>query len=290
MLPDHADTLALAEGMKARNKFGRETVMHLTHSQFHSYKGTNWGDFESGAKEITDYVNKNKNITIDTGNVTLDETTTMTADGPFEHHLTGLNHLKWANCDVELETAAGVVPYIYSPGISVCAIQWAIGLEIPLMMKDPMRCYITTDHPNAGPFTRYPRVIKWLMSRKARDNQINAFKHKDKVLSQTSIGSLDKELSLYELAQMTRAGPAKTLGLGSMCGGLKPGMDADVAIYTSTRTSRLQTPRISKRHSHAAHTPSRAVSKLSGTANRQHRTQENPLGQCQSQRQPAGYA
>ena len=84
--------------------------MHLTHTQFHSYKGTNWGDFESGAKEVTDYVNKNKNITIDTGNVTLDETTTMTADGPFEHHLTGLTHLKWANVDVELETAAGVVP------------------------------------------------------------------------------------------------------------------------------------------------------------------------------------
>jgi formylmethanofuran dehydrogenase subunit A len=225
------DTLALAEGMKAKNKFGRETVMHLTHSQFHSYKGTNWGDFESGAKEITDYVNKNKNITIDTGNVTLDETTTMTADGPFEHHLTGLNNLKWANCDVELETAAGVVPYIYSPNISVCAIQWAIGLEIPLMMKDPMRCYITTDHPNAGPFTRYPRVIKWLMSKKARDTQINAFKHKDRVLAATDIGSLDKELSLYELAQMTRAGPAKTLGLGGMCGGLKPGMDADVAVY-----------------------------------------------------------
>ena len=97
------DTLKLAEGYKARNKFGREQVMHLTHSQFHSYGGTNWGDFESKAKEVTDYVNKNKNITIDTGNVTLDETTTMTADGPFEHHLTGLNNLKWANIDVELE-------------------------------------------------------------------------------------------------------------------------------------------------------------------------------------------
>jgi formylmethanofuran dehydrogenase subunit A len=205
------DTLKLAEGMKANNKFGRESVMHLTHTQFHSYGGTNWGDFESKAKEVTDYVNKNRNITIDTGNVTLDETTTMTADGPFEHHLT--------------------VPYIYSPNISVCAIQWAIGLEIPLMMKDPMRCYITTDHPNAGPFTRYPRVFKWLMSTKAREEQINAFKHKDKVLAQTSIGSLDREISLYELAQMTRAGPAKSLGLGNMCGGLKPGMDADVAIY-----------------------------------------------------------
>jgi formylmethanofuran dehydrogenase subunit A len=71
------DTLKLAEGFKAKNKFGREQVMHLTHSQFHSYGGTNWGDFESKAKEVTDYVNSHKNITIDTGNVTLDETTTI---------------------------------------------------------------------------------------------------------------------------------------------------------------------------------------------------------------------
>jgi formylmethanofuran dehydrogenase subunit A len=69
------------------------------------------------------------------------------------------------------------------------------------------------------------------MSTKARETQINAFKHKDKVLSQTSIGTMDKELTLYELAQMTRAGPAKSLGLAALCGGLKPGMDADVAVY-----------------------------------------------------------
>ena len=248
------DTLKLAEGYKAKNKFGRDQVMHLTHTQFHSYGGTNWGDFESKAKEIMDYVNKNKNITIDTGNVTLDETTTMTADGPFEHHLTELNHLKWANVDVELETAAGVVPYIYSPNISVCAIQWAIGLELALMAKDPMRCFITTDHPNAGPFTRYPRVIKWLMSAKARETQINAFKHKDKVVSNTSIAGMDREISLYELAQMTRAGPAKALGLATMIGGLKPGMDADVVVYDFSPDKPVANPdQIETAFSRAAH-------------------------------------
>jgi formylmethanofuran dehydrogenase subunit A len=248
------DTLKLAEGYKAKNKFGRDQVMHLTHTQFHSYGGTNWGDFESKAKEIMDYVNKNKNITIDTGNVTLDETTTMTADGPFEHHLTELNHLKWANVDVELETAAGVVPYIYSPNISVCAIQWAIGLELALMAKDPMRCFITTDHPNAGPFTRYPRVIKWLMSAKARETQINAFKHKDKVVSNTSIAGMDREISLYELAQMTRAGPAKALGLANMIGGLKHGMDADVVVYDFSPDKPVANPdQIETAFSRAAH-------------------------------------
>ena len=56
-----------------------------------------------------------------------------------------------------------VVPFIYDPNNAVFASQWAVGLEIALYAKDPMRCFITTDHPNAGPFTRYPRVYSWLM-------------------------------------------------------------------------------------------------------------------------------
>jgi formylmethanofuran dehydrogenase subunit A len=225
------DTLKLAEGFKAKNKFGRDQVLHSTHLQFHSYGGDNWGNFESKAREVMDYVNKNKNITIDLGCVTLDETTTMTADGPFEHHLTELNHLKWANVDVELETAAGIVPYVYSPDIKVCGVQWAIGLELALLSKDPMRTFITTDHPNAGPFTRYPRIMKWLMSEKARKAQIDAFKYSDKVVSASNIAGIDRELGLYEIAQMTRAGPAKSLGLAGTYGGLKAGMDADVVLY-----------------------------------------------------------
>jgi len=224
-------TLKIAEGVRPNNKFGREQVLHHTHVQFHSYKGDSWGTFESGAKEIADYFNKNKNMTMDLGCVTLDETTTMTADGPFEHHLTSLNHLKWANVDVELETSSGIVPYVYDPNIKVCAIQWAIGLELGLLAKDPMRTFITTDHPNAGPFTRYPRIMKWLMSDKSRQDMLKGFKHSDKVIAATNLASLDRELTMFEIAQMTRAGPAKSLGLYDIFGGLAKGMDADVAIF-----------------------------------------------------------
>ena len=225
------ESLKIAESVKPKNKFGREQVMHSTHLQFHSYGGDSWANFESKAKEVMDYVNRNKAITVDTGNVTLDETTTMTADGPFEHHLNGLNHLKWANVDVEMETAAGVVPYVYDPNIKVCDIQWAIGLELALFAKDMNRTFITTDHPNAGPFTRYPRVIKWLMSKKAREAVLDSFKHKDKVIDATNLHGIDRELTLYEIAQMTRSGPARCLGLSNFYGGLAPGMIADVAVF-----------------------------------------------------------
>lgn len=224
-------SLKLAEGVKTHNKFGREQVMHSTHLQFHSYGGENWATFCSKAKEVMDYVNKQKNITIDLGCVTLDETTTMTADGPFEHHLHALNHLKWVNVDVEMETAAGVVPYIYDKDVVPNGIQWATGLELALYAKDPMRTFITTDHPNAGPFTRYPRVIKWLMNKKSREAVLSSMKKMDKVIDATTIHTLDRELTLYEIAAMTRTGPAKCLGLSSYYGSLKPGLIADVAVY-----------------------------------------------------------
>jgi len=229
--PDTIESLKIAEGVKAKNKFGREQVLHSTHLQFHSYGGEGWGTFCSKAKEVMDYVNRQKNITIDLGCVTLDETTTMTADGPFEHHLHGLNHLKWTNVDVELETAAGIVPYIYNKDVLPNAIQWATGLELALFAKDMNRTFLTTDHPNAGPFTRYPRVIKWLMSKKAREATLASMKNADKVVNATYIHGIDRELTLFEIAQMTRSGPAKSLGLGSTYGGLAPGMSGDVGIF-----------------------------------------------------------
>jgi len=230
------ETLKLASGYKPKNKFGREQVLHNTHLQFFSYKGDSWGTFASAAKEVMDYVNKTDTLTVDLGCVTLDETTTMTADGPFEHHLNQLNHLKWSNVDVELETGSGVVPYVYDKDIAVCGIQWAIGLELALYAKDLMRVHITTDHPNAGPFTRYPRIIKWLMSKKAREATLDTMKRKEKIIKSTDLAGMDRELGLYDIAMMTRAGPAKALGLSNIYGSLKAGADANVAIYNLDAT------------------------------------------------------
>jgi len=116
-----------------------------------------------------------------------------------------------------------------------------------------MRVFMTTDHPNAGPFIRYPRIMKWLMSQEARDQQIDAFKHKDKVIAATHLAGIDRELDLYEIAQMTRAGPAKALGLGEMYGGLAPGLAADVAVFDFNPNEPYVPDDIEKAFSNAEH-------------------------------------
>lgn len=205
-------------------------ILHLTHQQFHSYGGTSWKDFESKAKDIAEYVNKNEHISIDTGAVILGDTTTMTADGPMEYSLHQITGRKWTNCDVELETGAGITPFLYSGKVSVHSVQWTIGLELALLVKDPWKVVLTTDHPNAGPFIGYPIVISTLMSKKRRE-EVLAEIH-SAVYDRSELPSIDREYDLNEIAIITRAAPAKILGLHEHGKGhLGVGADGDVAIY-----------------------------------------------------------
>ncbi|MDI6847174.1 MAG: formylmethanofuran dehydrogenase subunit A [Candidatus Bathyarchaeia archaeon] len=219
------DTMKCVEDLAAENK----PVIHITHCQFSAFKGSDWRNMESGAEEIARYVNNHSHATLDMGQVIFTNTTTMTADGPFQYTLHEISGNKWVNHDVETETSSGIVPFRYHRKSYVHAIQWSIGLELALLIKDPWKIFMTTDHPNGGPFTSYPRIIAWLMSRKAREATLK--KINPRARSRSLLPSIDRELSFYELAIMTRAGQAKALGLKSK-GHLGIGADADIAIYS----------------------------------------------------------
>ncbi len=202
--------------------------IHITHIQFNSYGGEDWATLSSAAPEVAKAINRFKGVSCDLGQVIFGEATTMTADGPWQHKLFRLTGNKWYNSDVEVEEGAGIVPYTFRPKSPVNAVQWAIGLEVALLVEDPWKVVLTTDHPNAGPFYHYPKVIEWLMSREARERTLSEV-HKA-ASSRSTLPSLDREYSLYEIAVITRAAPARLLGLRRK-GHLGVGADADVAIY-----------------------------------------------------------
>ena len=218
------------ETMKALEGMGDGIVIHVTHAQFNSYKGDNWPALRSGAPEIADYVNSHDHVSVDIGQIMFGGATTMTADAPFEFALFHMTPIKkWAGSEVEVESASGIVPFKYKKRSVVNAVQWCIGLELALLIKDPWRVIPTTDHPNGGPFTRYPRLISWLMSKKAREE---VFEKINKTAKRRSVlPDIDREYSLYEIAIVTRAAPAKLLGLEERKGHLGEGADADIAIY-----------------------------------------------------------
>jgi len=206
-----------------------KVILHITHVQFNAYLGGNWYDLGTGSEKIAKYVNTHKHVSLDMGQIDFGTATTMTADAPFEYALFHMARWKWLGTDVEAEAAAGIVPYKYRRRNFVNALQWCIGLEIALLVEDPWRVMITTDHPNGAPFTRYPKIMTLLMSKRFREEVMKKLNRR--ALRKAILPSIDREYDLYEIAVMTRAAPAKLLGLERTKGHLGIGADADVAIY-----------------------------------------------------------
>jgi formylmethanofuran dehydrogenase subunit A len=204
---------------------------HLTHIQFHSYGG-GAGDeetFSSRVAPLAEYVNAHPNLTVDVGQVVFGETTSMTGDGPVGYYLSKVYKSKWFSSDTELEAGCGIVPIEYKNTSLIHAWQWAIGLEWYLSVDDPWRVVMSTDHPNGGSFLAYPQIIRALMDRTYRQDLLKSVPRK--VRERTALADLDRQYTLSEIAIITRAGPARILGLTHK-GHLGPGADADITIYT----------------------------------------------------------
>ncbi|MDT4290219.1 formylmethanofuran dehydrogenase subunit A [Methylomonas sp. MO1] len=204
--------------------------MHLTHIQFHSYGKEGDFKFSSGAAQIAEAINNNKNITADVGQILFGQTVTASGDNMRQH----ANHRfaspnKWVCMDIECDAGCGVVPFKYKDQNFVNALQWAIGLEIFLLVEDPWRIFLTTDHPNGAPFTSYPHLIRLLMDRSFRNDMLATIHPEAQKM--TTLASIEREYTLNEIAIMTRAGAARIIGLKDR-GALSTGNFADITVYT----------------------------------------------------------
>jgi formylmethanofuran dehydrogenase subunit A len=201
---------------------------HMAHLQFHAYGGDDWSTMRSESARVAEAFNAQSHLTADAGAVLFGDAVTITADGPWQHLLHQLTGRKWGNLDVENETGCGIVPYVYKDRSLVNAVQWAVGLELLLLIDDPWRIFLTTDHPNGGCFWRYPEIIHLLMNVEFRKEQVR--KLPEKARQRILLADLDREYTLSEIAIITSAGPARSLGLARK-GHLGVDADADVTIY-----------------------------------------------------------
>lgn len=212
-------TIAAAEGRP----------IHLTHVQFHTYAREGERKFSSAALRLTEALKRFPNVTIDVGQVVFGQTVTASADTMAQYGTSAYAQpRKWTLMDIECDAGCGVVPFRYRDQDFVNALQWTIGLELFLLADDPWRIFLTTDHPNGGSFTSYPHLIRLLTDRSFRNDALGAI-HPE-AAKQSALGDLPREYSLYEIAIMTRAGPARILGLNDR-GHLGVGAAADVVLY-----------------------------------------------------------
>lgn len=212
-------TIAALEGLPA----------HLTHVQFHSYGTEGPRKFSSAARQLAEAVNANPNVSIDVGQIMFGQTVTASGDTMRQHANAGhASPRKWIGADIECDAGCGVVPFRYREQSYVNALQWAIGLELFLLVDDPWRVVLTTDHPNGAPFTSYPHLVRLLMDKSFRDEQLA--KLHPEVAANSALRDIRREFTLSEIAVMTRAAPARLLGLRDR-GRLGAGAAADIAVY-----------------------------------------------------------
>ena len=213
-------TIAAAEGIP----------MHLAHIQFYGYGAEGKRGFSSGAVQLAEAINQNTHISADVGQVLFGQTVTISGDSMRQFAARNLARpRKWVSWDAECEGGGGVVPYNYRAKDFVNTLQWAIGLELFLLVDNPAQIFFTTDHPNGAPFTRYPELFYLLMDKDYRASWLQQVNQKALQFSQ--LPQLEREYSLYEIATMTRSAAAKLLGLSDR-GHLGVGAVADISVYT----------------------------------------------------------
>lgn len=216
-----------AATLRLLERFGGERA-HVTHAQFHAYGGRTSAGFRSRAPEIAAALNRLPHLTADVGQVVFGPAVTLSADGPAQERLHRANRRKWLHLDIEAESACGVVPHDFRPSNLVSAVQWAAGLELMLLVDDPWRIALTTDHPNGGPFAAYPSILRMLAERAYREEILR--RAHPGLPARSHLSGIAREYSFEELLIVTRSGPARILGLERK-GHLGVGADGDVALY-----------------------------------------------------------
>lgn len=205
---------------------------HLAHLQYYCYGKNRRGSFRTSVEPLLEHLRDHREVTADLGLVAFGPAFTATADLPLEHALyraVGKPSTPAVFHESGNEDCFGLMPLVHSPRSASHSLQWATGLELALKADDLWQFALTIDHPNGGSFLNYPLLIAQLMSKPRRDEQL-AQAHKA-ARTECDLGNIGREMTLYDIAILTRAAPAKALGLQQRKGHLGVGADADVTIY-----------------------------------------------------------
>ena len=219
---------ASSDAVEATIRAAEGQPLHLAHIQFYGYGTEGKRRFSSRGQELAELVNASPEITVDIGQVMFGQTVTISSDELRQFAGRGQASPGKSIIFDHEANGGGVVPMDYKQKSFHNALQWAIGLELFLLIKDPSRVFFTTDHPNGAPFTTYPDIFALLMDKGVRAKWLEALPKS--VAKMTSLAEIEREYTLAEIATMTRAAPAKLLGTADR-GHLGAGAVADISVY-----------------------------------------------------------
>jgi len=218
------NSLDLEPTSKIDSEIKRGQVFHIAHASAYNVDGNN--------AELINFVNSNENIDLDLGFIGFNQINPLiTSDRRLIDSLLTANNnedahkLIRAAVEFEGDTFATFRNFD-KKNIANCYL-WANALDITLNVKNVWQLQFSINFPNYANIKDVPEIATWLVSKSARDAFMREMN--DEFLKKNMLDN-DKTLTFNEFVILTRASPAKSLGLGSIKGNLGIGSDADINI------------------------------------------------------------
>ncbi|MHA2180832.1 MAG: amidohydrolase family protein [Promethearchaeota archaeon] len=213
------------ESSSRPNSIKRDQILHLAHANSYSVDGDN--------TKLINFLNENTNFSVDLSFIGFNQINPIiTSDRRIIKSMFTMdpidNPYKLITSATEFEGDSFVSLRSLKKSNHLACTLWANALDLALNIKNKFQVSFSLNFPNYANLTDIPEIITWLISKEARKNFMKGMN--DQFLKQSFLVSNDKELSFSDLVSLTRATPAKLLGLGGMKGSLSSGNDADINI------------------------------------------------------------
>ena len=107
-------------------------------------------------------------------------------------------------------------------------VLWGNAVDLALNINNKFQISLSLNFPNYANITDIPEIAAWLISKQAREDFMKDLN--SEFLKNHPLCSNEKSLTFPEFVTITRASPAKSLGLSAIKGNLGIGADADINI------------------------------------------------------------
>ena len=207
-------------GLEPPNK--RSQIFHLAHASSYNINGDN--------NKLINFFNNNQEFDLDLGFIGFNDVNPLiSSDRRLINSLTNSdNPQKLIKSAIEFEGDSFSTFRTFDKRNKLHCILWANAIDIALNIKNKYQIQMSTNFPNYANITDMPAIATWLLSSEARKDFL-----KDMSIDFQNTSNIKNNLetlTFNEFIILTRASPAKSLGLQGIKGNLNIGADGDLNI------------------------------------------------------------
>ena len=218
-------SLNIEANRKTDSDLKREQIFHIAHANSYNYDGNN--------ENLINFLNQNQNFDIDVAFVGFNPINpVITSDrrlisSMLTEDINEKPH-KLISSAVEFEGDSYITMRNLSKENYQDCVLWANALDLALNIRNKFQISFSLNFPNYANLSDIPEITTWLISKDARENFMKDM-NKD-FLKNNSLSTSNKVLNFSEFVCLTRASPAKSLGLANIKGNLGSDADGDLNI------------------------------------------------------------